>query len=272
MSASRSPTPGVQTITRKVIRTLEGLGEHTVDEDSSNPSSDDDEPLEKREKDREKTDWEIPRKVLHSSIGFGTVYLYVSGGSPAPVTRALWTALLCVILPADILRLTLPRSPFAGLYNTLLGPLMRPSELTQANGVIYYILGVNTVLTLLPLDVAVVAILILSWADTAASTFGRLYGRATPRLPWSRRKSLAGFAAAAATGTAIVLGFWGGLGGESWVPAEKGWGATALFGAYAGLVSALAESLDFGLDDNLTLPVIAGGCLHAFIALYNYVT
>ncbi len=68
MSSSRSPTPGVQTITRKVIRTLEGLGEHTVDEESSNTSSEDDEPLEK-EKEKEKTDWEIPRKVLHSSIG-----------------------------------------------------------------------------------------------------------------------------------------------------------------------------------------------------------
>lgn len=204
--------------------------------------------------------------------GFGTLYLYVSGGSPAPVTRVLWTSLLFVILPADILRLTLPRSPFAGLYNILLGPLMRPSELTQTNGVIYYILGVNIVLTFLPLDVAVVSILILSWADTAASTFGRMYGRWTPKLPWSRRKSLAGFVAAAVTGSGIVLGFWGGIGGESWVPAEKGWVGTVVFGAYAGLVSALAESLDFGLDDNLTLPVIAGGCLHAFIALYNYVT
>lgn len=271
MSSSRSPTPGVQTITRKVIRTLEGLGEHTVDEESSNTSSEDDEPLEK-EKEKEKTDWEIPRKVLHSSIGFGTLYLYVSGGSPAPVTRVLWTSLLFVILPADILRLTLPRSPFACLYNILLGPLMRPSELTQTNGVIYYILGVNIVLTFLPLDIAVVSILILSWADTAASTFGRMYGRWTPKLPWSRRKSLAGFAAAAATGSGIVLGFWGGIGGESWVPAEKGWVGTVVFGVYAGLVSALAESLDFGLDDNLTLPVIAGGCLHAFIALYNYVT
>ncbi|SJL10021.1 uncharacterized protein ARMOST_13403 [Armillaria ostoyae] len=196
MSSSRSPTPGVQMITRKVIRTLEGLGEHTVDEESSNPSSEDDEPLEK-EKEKEKTDWEIPRKVLHSSIGFGTLYLYVSGGSPAPVTRVLWTSLLFVILPADILRLTLPRSPFAGLYNILLGPLMRPSERTQTNGVIYYILGVNIVLTFLPLDVAVVSILILSWADTAASTFGRMYGRWTPKLPWSRRKSLAGNASKA---------------------------------------------------------------------------
>ena len=55
----------------------------------------------------------------------------------------------------------------------------------------------------------------LSWADTAASTFGRLWGRYTPPLPRSLlglplapRKSLAGFAAAAITGAAITAGFW----------------------------------------------------------------
>lgn len=55
----------------------------------------------------------------------------------------------------------------------------------------------------------------LSWADTAASTFGRLWGRYTPPLPshilglpLAPRKSLAGFIAAAVTGAAIVFSFW----------------------------------------------------------------
>lgn len=55
----------------------------------------------------------------------------------------------------------------------------------------------------------------LSWADTAASTFGRLWGRYTPPLPshilglpLAPRKSLAGFIAAAITGAAIVFSFW----------------------------------------------------------------
>jgi CDP-diglyceride synthetase len=66
----------------------------------------------------------------------------------------------------------------------------------------------------------------LSWADTAASTFGRLWGRYTPPLPsrvpilglpLAPRKSLAGFLAASITGAAIVFSLW------SWlVPAVGG--------------------------------------------------
>lgn len=58
----------------------------------------------------------------------------------------------------------------------------------------------------------------LSWADTAASTIGRLWGAYTPplpcsmpflRLPLAPRKSLAGFLAGSFTGAAIAVGFWG---------------------------------------------------------------
>jgi len=56
----------------------------------------------------------------------------------------------------------------------------------------------------------------LSWADTNASTFGRLWGRRTralPRgflgLPFAPRKSLAGFVAASLTGALTAAAFWG---------------------------------------------------------------
>jgi diacylglycerol kinase (CTP) len=58
----------------------------------------------------------------------------------------------------------------------------------------------------------------LSWADTAASTIGRLFGSYTPalprrvpflRLPFAARKSLAGFLAASLTGALVAMGFWG---------------------------------------------------------------
>jgi diacylglycerol kinase (CTP) len=111
--------------------------------------------------------------------------------------------------------------------------------------VIWYILGVVFVLSQYPLDVALVSVLMyvnihstvlpyfilrylnsLSWADTAASTFGRLWGRYTPPLPsrvpilglpLAPRKSLAGFLAASITGAAIVFSLW------SWlIPAVGG--------------------------------------------------
>jgi len=111
----------------------------------------------------------------------------------------------------------------------------------------------------------------LSWADTAASTIGRLCGSKTPRLPsrlpflrlpLASRKSLAGFIAATVTGTLIAVGFWGwvaplrsGPAGFSWVweggtsPSSSSTGATGswiglgVVGVVAGLVSGVAEAL-----------------------------
>lgn len=70
---------------------------------------------------------------------------------------------------------------------------------------IYYLVGVVIVLTFLPRDIASLSIIILSWCDTSASVFGRLFGRYTPRLPLSGtvfadRKSVAGSLAAVVTG------------------------------------------------------------------------
>jgi diacylglycerol kinase (CTP) len=103
----------------------------------------------------------------------------------------------------------------------------------SSNGVIWYLLGANTALIAFPLDIAVVSVLMyvhsylwivfplfmpldsLSWADTAASTFGRLWGPLTPPLParllglpLAPRKSMAGFIAATVTGAAVAAGFW----------------------------------------------------------------
>jgi len=161
-----------------------------------------------------KIDWEIPRKVLHSSIGFLTLYLYASHGSPERVVVVLSGALL-IIVPGDIIRLNYPS--FERNYEKVLGFLMRESEKKHTNGVIWYIIGVIFVLSLYPVDIAIIAIMILSWADTAASTFGRLWGSRTPPLPrrvpilglpLAPRKSLAGFLAASITGAAIVFSFW----------------------------------------------------------------
>ena len=154
---------------------------------------------------------------------------------------------------------------------------------------VWYILGVNFVLSLYPQDVATVAILMyvsppasllfpqpnlprssLSWADTAASTFGRLYGSSTRklparlpilRLPLAPRKSLAGFAAASITGALVAVGFWslvapfrnggqdvtwaleGGVRAAGQHLGGGGWAGLALIGLVAGVVSGVAEAL-----------------------------
>lgn len=120
----------------------------------------------------------------------------------------------------------------------------------------------------------------LSWADTNASTFGRLWGkktRALPRsflgLPFAPRKSLAGFIAASLTGALTAVAFWGWFAPSvnrpqvswTWVngfdvsSAAKdrildnvdgrsslnfgGWVGLGIIGVFAGLVSGVAEAL-----------------------------
>ncbi|KAJ7733135.1 hypothetical protein B0H16DRAFT_1665107 [Mycena metata] len=261
--ASTSPARTTQKrISRKVIRTLEELG-HGVDSDDeadtrgSGNSNDNEEDEDEGEvaaslrsgairagKQREltggptekkKIDWEIPRKVFHSSIGFITLGLYLTPSiSPRAVALVLWGA-LAVIAPTDVVRLRVPA--VERVYEKALGFLMRESERTGTNGTLWYILGVNFALTFYPIDVATVAILILSWADTAASTIGRMYGprtaplpssislawlpawenpRGAPRrlkTPFAPRKSTAGFMAACVAGAAVALAFWWGVGG-----------------------------------------------------------
>ncbi|KAI0061187.1 hypothetical protein BV25DRAFT_1827062 [Artomyces pyxidatus] len=267
----------------------------------------------KTEKKGKKVDWEIPRKLLHSSIGFLTLYLYASHGSRLRVVVVLAGA-LCVIVPADVLRLRSSR--FERIYERCLGFLMRESEKNHTNGVIWYIIGVIFCLTLYPQDISIISIMLLSWADTAASTFGRAWGSLTPPLPartpilglpLAPRKSLAGFLAATITGACIVFSFWSwlapavgdplpswdwetGVAGEAIDTsvvgaAVRGWlreagfqGVNnggliglAIISTVAGLLTGVSEALDLGsLDDNLTLPIISGGCIWGFLKLLSW--
>lgn len=120
----------------------------------------------------------------------------------------------------------------------------------------------------------------LSWADTNASTFGRLWGKKTkalPRsflgLPFAPRKSLAGFIAASLTGALTAVAFWGwfapsanrpevswtwgsGFSAPPFVGSHNlenargdgslnfaGWAGLGIIGVFAGLVSGVAEAL-----------------------------
>ncbi|OBZ66342.1 CTP-dependent diacylglycerol kinase 1 [Grifola frondosa] len=218
-----------------------------------NVKVEDSKPIEDaKQRKKQPVDWEIPRKILHSSIGFVTLYLYYSDRSPRVVVYVLSLA-LAVIVPADVLRLSSPQ--FEKLYERCLGFLMRECEKKTTNGVIWYIIGVIFVLSVYPLDIAVVSILILSWADTAASTFGRLWGSLTPA------PSLA------TSPFSIFL-----LLPESYDGSQAGkWLGLSVLTVVSGLVSGVAEALDLGsLDDNLTLPIISGGCIWGFFKILEF--
>ncbi|KAJ8129146.1 hypothetical protein O1611_g4485 [Lasiodiplodia mahajangana] len=238
---------------------------------------------------------EVPRKALHVSIGFFVYWLYVTGTQTSAVPPYLMAALV-PIASVDFLRHQYPS--LNRFYVKCLGALMRETEYAGWNGVIFYLLGAWIVLRFFPKDVAVVAVMLLSWCDTAASTFGRLYGRYTPRI--RRGKSLAGSLAAFIVGVATAGWFWGILAprtgpfpgddqhpfmfqgilrlptfaanmlGFDESPSLKGPIALGVMSLWSGLVAAGSEVIDlFGWDDNLTIPVLSGVGIWGFLKLFG---
>lgn len=177
---------------------------------------------------------------------------------------------------------------------------MRESEAhDKYNGVISYLAGAWFVMYFCPKDVALMSVVLLSWCDTAASTFGRLWGRYTPRI--RKGKSLAGSLAAFVFGVASALLFWGWIAhmvpatwntGTSYfafdghltlstrVREQLGWSkaqatidgplALAVVSLWSGLVVSVSEAIDlFGLDDNLTIPILCGIGLGGFLKAFE---
>lgn len=239
---------------------------------------------------------EIPRKVLHVSIGFFTLRFYTHGIQANAITPWLLGA-LAIIGPTDILRHHSDR--FNRFYIRVLGALMRETEVEGYNGVIWYLVGAVIALQFYPKDIGVMSILLLSWCDTAASTFGRLYGRYTIRL--RRGKSLAGSLAALAMGALVAVFFWGWLAPRTgpfpddpvngfmfqnrlslpsqaksllgWKPDQgviEGHAALAVMSLCTGLIASLSELIDvWGWDDNLTIPLLSSAGLWAFLKAFG---
>ncbi|CZT21080.1 related to HSD1 ER membrane protein [Ramularia collo-cygni] len=235
---------------------------------------------------------EVPRKLLHVSIGFVTLWLYREGVQTSQIHPVLM-GLLVPILSVDLLRFRWPA--FNRVYIRILGPFMRESEAhDRFNGVISYLAGLWATMYFCRKDVAVMSVLLLSWCDSAASTFGRLWGKYTPRV--RKGKSLAGSLAAFTLGVASSVLFWGlvapaapeglSVGSNSFaydgiltLPSAlreplglsepqatiSGNVALGVISVVAGLVASVSEAIDlWGLDDNLTIPVLCGIGLGAF--------
>jgi diacylglycerol kinase (CTP) len=237
---------------------------------------------------------EIPRKALHVSIGFFTLYLYTRGAQPEDIHPWLLGALVPIV-SVEFLRHRI--DSFNRFYIRCLGALMRESEVNEKyNGVIWYLLGAWFSLKFFPKDVSTMSILLLSWCDTAASTIGRLWGRYTPRI--RKGKSLAGSAAAALVGVATSVIFYGVMvprnfgyeedlmySGNLGLPevtkrslglvakgqgAIGGWLALGAMSLWSGLVASASEVVDiFGLDDNLTIPILSGLGLCGFLTVFG---
>lgn len=214
---------------------------------------------------------EIPRKILHCSIGVITLGVYVYGGTQDQFI-APSVALFVIIFINDFIRLKNPELNKKIVENWWF--LVRDSEVNSYNGTLWYLAGVLFVFTLAPKDIMLMSVLLLSWADTAASTFGRQFGKYTPKL--ASGKSLAGSLACFIVGTLCCYLFYGVLvptyhdrvdqpGDILWMPESSILNLHA-YALLTGLIGSLSEFIDlFNMDDNFTIPVVGGGMLYALV-------
>ncbi|GEQ68085.1 hypothetical protein JCM33374_g1751 [Metschnikowia sp. JCM 33374] len=216
---------------------------------------------------------EIPRKVFHSLQGVVTLYLYTCGFSQYQIAWPLWGIFFSTSI-FELVRLNVPAVNRAVL--PWVKYFIRTRETNSCNGIVFYLAGVSLVLTFAAKDIAVTCILLLSWADTAASTVGRAYGRYTPQV--ARGKSLAGSLASFSTGVFVCYLFYGHFvpvyGGGS--PGFNAWSPQTshlnlhVYALAMGLVASVSEAIDVaGIDDNFTIPVLSSVFLSGLVRVFR---
>lgn len=217
---------------------------------------------------------EIPRKVFHSFHGFVTLYFYCQGFQKEQFVAPLWL-LFFLLLFNDVMRFRYPK------INKFLvkqfGFVIRESEVDSWNGIVFYLAGLALVFTIAPKDISVISLLLLSWADTAASTFGRQFGKYTPKL--APGKSLAGSLASAFTGLVLCYLFYGyfvpryaqyNFPGDIYWTAETSHLSIHTYALVCAFSASLSEAIDIaGIDDNFTIPVLSSVLLSGAVWAFH---
>lgn len=213
---------------------------------------------------------EIPRKLFHLVHGFIVLYLYTIGVHTHQAVVPLWLAFAATLLN-DIIRLRFP--DINKHIVKRMWWVIRDNERELWNGTTFYLAGLALLYTVFPKDICVVSTMLLSWADTAASTFGRLFGKYTPSV--APGKSLAGSLASAFTGLVVCYVFYGYFipqyaqhnapGEIFWTP-ETSRLSIHTYALLAGVIASLSEAAGInGIDDNFTIPVISAVLLTAVV-------
>lgn len=215
---------------------------------------------------------EIPRKILHCSIGFITLVMF-GFGIPQETFIGPLVALFVIIFINDFIRLRNPE-----LNKKIVARwwfIVRDSEINSYNGTLWYLAGTIILFTLAPRDIVFMGILLLSWADTAASTIGRQYGKYTPKIVPG--KSVAGTLACFVTGVLcsyLVYGYFiptykNQPGYTMWTP-ETSTMNLHTYALYSGFIASVSEFVDFfNMDDNFVIPVVGGGLLYCIVKLHQ---
>lgn len=213
---------------------------------------------------------EIGRKLLHLFIGVFTLKMYTMGISQRQFILPLFI-LFTVIFINDFVRFRNPKLNQRIVRATWW--MIRENEINEYNGTLWYLVGLIIVFIIMPKDVLMMSVLLLLWADTAALSVGRAWGKYTPKI--STNKLVAGCLGSFAAGVFACVLFYGYFvphypqvnqpGDVLWDPAHSKM-TLATFAVATGVIALVLEMIDFmGLDDNFTIPVISAFALYVLI-------
>ncbi|KAJ0395019.1 hypothetical protein ATCC90586_002785 [Pythium insidiosum] len=199
-------------------------------------------------------DLHLQRKLQHALTG---VMIFAASGFFAPSAAvAVLFGCAAVFYVLHLLRKRFKQVD--ELYLSCFHGLLRHDEIrkTVVPGAFYFLVGSGAVLAVFPTPVARLAILHLSLGDPTASLVGTL---SRHRRPPSSRKSLHGslgcFVVCSVVSALVVS------------PSPSASELQHLLRAWAtGLCAALAERVDLGVDDNLSMPLLSAS-LQSALAL-----
>src|SRR4030042_1161380 len=180
---------------------------------------------------------EIRRKIVHlSTLIIPIGYVWVSRETVISLVLPLFIALLSV----DLLRHFHPG--MASLFRKFFfGRVLREEEKPAFMGATYFIFSTILTILLFPKPIAIASILILIVSDTAAALVGKGIGRV--RI---FGKTLEGRMAFLITSLVIV-----------WIYPHL----NRFSGSLAALGATLIEVLPIKINDNLTIPLVAGAIM-----------
>ena len=188
----------------------------------------------------------VGRRVFHLVAASGTTLLALAIPEPAYMTLVGGGALLSLAVDVGRQRAGLFNRIYMGMFRSVL----KPSEATDITGATYLLIAVFFAFYFFGMEVALPVLMFVAVGDPVAALVG-------PRSPGSRvwGKSPVGSVAFVAASVAV----WA-------ILVAAGFGAWSWAVIITAVVAAAVEFAPLPLDDNLTVPLIAGGFMTLALA------
>ncbi|NOZ80688.1 MAG: hypothetical protein GXP63_03360 [DPANN group archaeon] len=184
---------------------------------------------------------EISRQLVHLLVGVGFCILYL--------VDVLTVPFMVIFTGAGILIYYLNKEYPLKILEPFLAALERDADRKRApgKGALTLIIGITLSMILFPKDIALAAIIILALGDSVSPLIGH-YGRISHPLSRDKEKMLEG------TIAGFVVGY---MGAQFFVSPFEAFIASA----FAMLFEALEVRIYKTMDDNIVMPLVAGGIL-----------